>query len=127
MSLKIMDTDTGTYEVDEYVDIHLLRVLDQLLQEKPRRRITIDYGDVVTGKSWNERSDVSGYIGRSTGPVHIFILCSNKRSVGGGAILTGCVLSIRHANKKVGGIIYKRDIKPLVLPGAHKLPDKKFL
>lgn len=70
-------------------------------------RVKIDYGNVQTGKSWNETSGVSGYISRSTGCIKIPILVFNKRSYGGGGILTHDILSIKFSNKKEGGYLYK--------------------
>src|ERR1035437_10026036 len=59
-------------------------------------RITLDYGDVKTGRSWGEVNDITGYIGRSTGPVKIPILLYKVTSSGGGGILDSCILSIRY-------------------------------
>lgn len=71
-------------------------------------RIHLDYGCTKTGRSWNEQYEVAGYIGRSLGPQKVPLLIYNKRSIGGGAILDHCILSIRYANKKDGGFIYRR-------------------
>ena len=71
-------------------------------------RVIIDYGDIKTGKSWNEIHDISGYVGRSSGQNKIPLLIYNKRSFGGGSILTNCILSIKYANKKDGEYIYKQ-------------------
>jgi hypothetical protein len=70
-------------------------------------RVTVDYGDVKTGESWGEAYDITGYIGRSMGPLQVPLLVHNARSMGGGAMLTHCILSIRHANKRDGGLIAK--------------------
>jgi hypothetical protein len=70
-------------------------------------RITLDLGDVKTGKSWGEVNDISGYIGRSTGSIQIPLLLANARSHGGGAILDHCIIAIRHANKSKGGYLYR--------------------
>lgn len=83
----------------------LVEVLEMLRTN--RTRITLDYGDTKTGKSWGEVYDISGIIGRSTGTNKIPLLINNARSLGGGALLYNCILSIRHANKKDGGYIYK--------------------
>jgi hypothetical protein len=69
---------------------------------KTEERIRIDYGDVNTLKSWNETYDVEGYVGATTGDRKAFILVHNKRSMGGGCILTDCILSIRTARKETG-------------------------
>jgi hypothetical protein len=57
-------------------------------------RIRIFYGDKKTGKDWCEIYDTIGYIGRSCGTQKIPLLINNKRSLGGGGILTDCILKI---------------------------------
>lgn len=84
---------------------NLTRILTNCINGKIR--ITLDYGDTVTNKSWNEKYEVSGYIGCSTGSQPIFLLLHNKRSLGGGSIFMNNILSIRFANKKNGGFLYK--------------------
>jgi hypothetical protein len=84
----------------------LITILEQLREN--RTRITLDYGDVKTGRSWGDTCDITGRLSRSMGPTHIPILVNNSRSLGGGGILDHCIISIRHANKKQGGVIYKR-------------------
>lgn len=68
-----------------------------------RNRIQIYYGDVKTGKNWNQEYDTRGTIGRSTGTVKIPLLIKTSRSYGGGAILDHCIVKIRGKH----GIIYK--------------------
>ncbi len=92
-----------SYHVD--TPQRLMEVLDTLREN--RTRITIDYGDTATKESWHEVYDITGHIGRSTGDYKIPLLIKTSRSYGGGAILDNCILSIRHANKKNGGIIYQ--------------------
>jgi hypothetical protein len=46
-------------------------------------RIRIVYGDIETGKSWEECHDIEGKVGRSTGSIKIPLLIHNKRSRGG--------------------------------------------
>lgn len=104
-----MNKIVNGYEVDSNCPNELVSVLEKLYDGR-NTRITIDYGDTVTGKSWNERYDISGYVGRSTGTTKIFLLVSNRRSLGGGGILTGNVLSIKHSNKRNGGYIYKAKV-----------------
>jgi len=97
-------TYNGTsYRVETPDD--LILILDNLLQSK--KRITVDYGDTKTKISWGEVNNTSKYIGRSTGRIKIPLLVNNKRSFGGGALEDHCILSIKHANKKNGGIIYQ--------------------
>jgi hypothetical protein len=69
---------------------------------KNKIRIVVDYGDIETGKSWNEEFGVCGYVGRSTGKIKIPLLVYNKRSFGGGGILDSCIIKIStSAGKKV--------------------------
>jgi len=70
------------------------------IARKHRIRLVLDYGDVLTGKSWNEVYDITGYIGRSTGTVKIPILLYNSRSKGGGAILDQCIIKISESKGK---------------------------
>lgn len=65
-----------------------------------RTRIIIDYGNTETKESWNEAFDVVGYVGRSMGSKKIPLLVYNSRSVGGGGILTDCILSIKESRGK---------------------------
>ena len=65
-------------------------------------RLRVYYGDATTGKSWHEENDVCGYIGRSAGTQKIALLIANKHSMGGGALLTDCIIKIvRISNKTV--------------------------
>ena len=59
-----------------------------------RKRIRIFYGDVATGKDWNEENDTMGTVGRSMGTVKIPLLIHNSRSIGGGGILDHCIVKI---------------------------------
>ncbi len=70
-------------------------------------RLKLSYGDKVTGRDWDERHDITGYIGRSTGQYKIPLLLNNKTSSGGGGILTENIVRIEYANKKLGGLLYK--------------------
>jgi hypothetical protein len=65
-------------------------------------RVRVWYGK--DGVSWNEENDVTGYIGRTTGN-HTPILIHNKKSIGGGAILTDCI--IKMVNTRTGELLYK--------------------
>lgn len=57
-------------------------------------RVRIFYGDVSTGKNWNEEYDTIGNVGKSTGNIKIPLLIKNKRSRGGGVISDNCILKI---------------------------------
>ena len=61
---------------------------------KYKFRIRVFYGDIHTGRSWNEEYDVMGTIGRTTGSIKVPILLHNKRSRGGGALLLSSVIRV---------------------------------
>lgn len=69
-----------------------------------RTRITVDYGDVKTGVSWEETHNVTGRVGRSTGSIKIPLLIHNSRSMGGCGILTHCIIGIKES--KGGKVLY---------------------
>jgi len=68
-------------------------------------RLQIYYGDIETGRNWNEEHDTTGTIGRSTGKVKIPLLIKTARSYGGGSILDHCIVKIK--NKKTGKVLYQ--------------------
>ena len=89
-------TESGTtYQVS--TDENLIPVIESLIRNKTRVRVY--YGDKQTGKVWNEEYDVRGYIGRTTGNKSP-ILVYNKRSMGGGLLLTNFILRIVETNSK---------------------------
>jgi len=57
-------------------------------------RCRFHWGDAATGKDWCDRYGVTGTIGLSTGEIRVPLLIYNKRSIGGGAILTHCIVKI---------------------------------
>lgn len=63
-------------------------------------RITLDYGNPKTGKSWNEIWGVSGYVSRSSGRIQIPILLYNSRSKSGGAIMDEFIIGIKTSKGK---------------------------
>lgn len=75
----------------------LCGVLDALIVNQTR--VAIQYGDPNTGVAWGDRPEV-GRVSRSLGPVKVPILVHNRRSLGGGAILTNCIISIATARGK---------------------------
>lgn len=90
-------------------DKHNLVIFDNVSEEliniilrayKYKFRIRVFYGDIHTGKSWNEEYDVMGTIGRTTGNIKIPILVHNKRSWGGGALLLSSVIRIDDIEEK---------------------------
>jgi len=76
--------------------------------KRNRTRLVLDYGDVLTGKSWNEIYDITGYVGRSTGEVKIPLLIHNSRSIGGPAILDNCIIKISESKGKK--VLYKHPL-----------------
>lgn len=68
-------------------------------------RVRIWLGDPETGKCWNEAYDVAGYVGRSTGEKKVPLLLHDKRSMGGGAILTQNIIRVDWTDGT--GTIYK--------------------
>lgn len=72
------------------------------------RRIKLHYGDVETGRDWMEEYDVTGYVGLSKGREARFpILVYNKRSMGGGSLMSHCVVKIKESGS--GLILYQAD------------------
>lgn len=69
----------------------ILDILEGIRRNKYRARIW--YGD-KNGNSWDEEHDVTGYISKSTGIKPCLLLVNNTRSMGGGAILTNCIIRI---------------------------------
>jgi len=68
-------------------------------------RIQLFYGNTETGKNWNEENDTIGTIGKSNGTVKIPLLIATKRSTGGGAISTDCIIGIKQGKT----ILYKAE------------------
>jgi hypothetical protein len=67
-----------------------------------RTRVILDYGNTTSNESWGEIHDVTGYIGLSGGAYNLKypILVYNRRSIGGGSILTDCILKITASKGK---------------------------
>lgn len=89
-------TNTGTWYHQDTPDA----VIEALESARINHtRILLDLGDTTTGESWHEEHDITGYVSRSMGPIKIPILLYNAQSLGGGGILTHCILSIRTTKK----------------------------
>lgn len=88
---------------------NVIRALEEA--REGRYRIRVFYGDTDTGRDWDERYDVTGYVSRSIGPTKVPILLANARSPGGPAMLDHCIVRIRHSSKQArrrhGGDIYR--------------------
>lgn len=85
--------------------IELCHVLNRAREN--RTRIIVDYGDVETGKSWGETYDIAGYVGRSTGSIKVPLLVHNSRSLGGGAMLDHCILTVKAS--RGGALLYRHN------------------
>lgn len=72
--------------------VELIDILQHL--REVHERIKITYGDRDTGIAWPEEYDIIGFVSRSTGKLPIPILVYSDRSMGGGSILTGCILKV---------------------------------
>ena len=81
----------------------VIEILERLRKTKERVRIFL--GDKISGECWLEEFNVLGTIGRSTGRAKIPLLINLSRSLGGGAILTHCIVMITTA--KGAKVIYK--------------------
>tara|TARA_R100001440_G_scaffold23141_3_gene37663 strand:+ start:2040 stop:2369 length:330 start_codon:yes stop_codon:yes gene_type:complete len=96
--------DTNKYKLvngtsyDKRTDDEVIRILEHCRMNNIR--VVLDYGDTKTGKSWNERYGITGKVGRSSGQIKVPILLYNKRSHGGGAMLTHCIIGIKRSKGK---------------------------
>lgn len=100
------------YKIINDISFHInapLKLCNEIIRlYKNQERIIIDYGDIKTNISWKERNDIIGRIGRSTGGLKIPLLIYNNRSLGGSAILTNGILSIKTSKGKI--LLYKNEV-----------------
>lgn len=88
-----------------------------------RKRVRLFYGDVATGKCWNDLYGTMGYLGKSTGKQPILILLNNRSSVGGTAVLDSAIVRITvdkqvvytNPNFHIGHIQIKQEKRDSVL------------
>lgn len=92
------------YWFNPETNIEVMKVISGLNCYNRQQRVRVFLGDTKTGKSWNEENYVCGYIGRSTGSKKIPLLIHNANSLGGGGILTHCVIAIYTTS---GNCLYK--------------------
>ena len=92
--MRQKEIEYNGYWFDPKTDIEVMKVISGLNCYNRQQRIRIFLGDTKTGKCWNEENDVTGYIGRSTGSKKIPLLINNANSLGGGGILTHCIVAI---------------------------------
>ena len=101
----IVYTNVNGTDYDANTPTEAINVLEKL--QDSGFRIKLAYGDRLTGEDWGETHDIVGYVGRSTGRMKVPLLVYNKRSTGGGAILTANIVKIEHANKIYGGVMWE--------------------
>ena len=87
----------------EYASEKMVHLLETL--RKDQTRVRFHWGNTGTGEDWGDEFDVKGTIGRSSGQMKVPLLIHNARSMGGGAILTDCIVKI--TNTKGGATIYQ--------------------
>lgn len=92
---SIGDRDLGTW-YSPGTPIVVQSWLEGALKSKVRLKLT--YGDPETGAVWGDRPE-TGTIGRSMGPLKVPLLIKNRRSTGGAAILTNCIVGIECEGK----------------------------
>lgn len=63
-------------------------------------RLRLYCGDTTTGRSWLEEYDTIGRVSRTMGPLKSPLLLVNRRSHGGGIILSGAIIGIQNAQTK---------------------------
>lgn len=76
----------------------VVHILDQC--RRHGTRIRVHYGDPSTGEDWGEANDLTGYVGRSCGPVKVPLLIYNTRSRGGPPLLDHCIVKITTSRGK---------------------------
>lgn len=99
------------YHQDTNIDV--INVLERARKNKTRLRIY--FGDIKTGKNWNEEYNIYGYVGLSKGNKAYFpILVNNSNSFGGSGLMDNCILKIKES--KGGKILYQsKNFVPSVL------------
>ena len=99
----------------------LISVLDTCRENDFHVRIY--FGDVKTGKVWNEEHDTIGRIGRSTGNMKIPLMC-HFLAYGGPALLDHCILKIVNIRNKRVLYQHPKFVQPVVTiePGNKPFP-----
>jgi len=117
---------------DERTPDEVIRVLENARQSRTRLHISLGETEGPDqGKDWLEEFETHGYVGRSIGPVKVALLVANKRSLGGGSILTHCIVRIRTSSG--GRVLYHHpkyhhgqlEIRKKATP--IRLPDRRVL
>lgn len=97
MDKKYIEVD-GTY-YSEGTNKRIIEILERA--RIFNQKIRVFYGDITTGRCWNDEFDTMGTIGRSSGTIKIPLLIKNSRSSGGGGILDNCIVRITIDKKNV--------------------------
>ena len=118
-------TESNTF-YNEKTKVEVINILEKIRYRG--ERIQIFYGDTETGKNWNEEYDTFGTIGKSSGRVNMPLLIANKKSIGGGAILTNCIIAIKQSKN----ILYKannfvEDTYEIVKGDTSEYPFNTFI
>ena len=119
---KYKISDSGTYYNVKTSD-KIIRILEDIIRNKTRCRFY--WGDTATGMDWGDTYDVRGTIGRSTNKVKIPILMYNKKSLGGTAILTHCIVKI--TTTKGGEVLYQHPNYHQRSQNLHNLKDSYYV
>ena len=101
---KLGNGNIKNYKIvgDTYYDVKTTNEIINILEyaRLNRVRLRLYYGDIQTGRDWNEIYDVTGYLGRTSGFIHEVILLYNSSSIGGGCILDHCIVKIETSKGK---------------------------
>ncbi len=122
MNYKIIDGTSYHAETPNEV----IRVLENTRLNRTRLHISLGETEGPNaGRDWLEEFETHGYVGRSMGPIKAPLLVANRRSMGGGAILTHCVVRIRtsaggrvlyqHPQYHFGSLEIRRKAEPVTL------------
>lgn len=88
--------------------------------------VRIYLGNQETGKSWHEESDVTGTLGRSTGPIKVPILLRTGRSSAGSALLDDSIVRLLVDGKEVYRHPKYKESEYKIEPVGDKHPDYPF-
>jgi len=93
----------------------VINILEEARLSNRAIQLRFCFGDVETGRDWEEIHDTTGYIGRSTGSIKIPLLIKTPRSTGGGGLLDHCIVKIE---RRYG----KKCVQVYTHPKYHKDP-----
>lgn len=99
------DVKENVTRIFPQVDGKMAAILKGSMQGKYRLRFW--YGDIDTGKAWDEEYEVTGRVGRSCGNVKVPLLINNSSSLGGGELMTSHIVRIDDIEER--RTLYKHD------------------